>query len=131
MFPHSFYTGPRKWPFLYFVMEARYEIVLQIKHVNQLVPYGTFQLGYDKCFAVNLFISLRGSPNRRADSVINAALVKRVQDKIEVLANIHCSYLQLGDNMKTITRELFKQLNLNERNMVSLNLQPEFQTSFS
>lgn len=83
-----------------------------MKTIRGVESYGCFQLGNERSFAVNMFISLRGSSEARADSVISAELIKSENGMRQTMALIHCSYLQLGDNIKTITRELFKKHNL-------------------
>lgn len=84
-----------------------------MKTAEGMETYGSFQIGHERRFAVNLFMSLRGSAEVSLDSVITAELVKWKGGQRQDIALIHCSYLQLGDNVKTITKGLFKRLNLN------------------
>jgi hypothetical protein len=93
-------------------MESTYEISLNMKTGKGIQTYGFFQLGADKDFAQHLYNLLAGSPEVFLDSVITIDLVKREAGIPYPLGLKHCSYDQLSANIKLITKELFKQLNL-------------------
>jgi len=85
-----------------------------MKTLNGLETYGCFNLGNDEAFARSLYTSLQGSTDISPDSVITIDLVKRENGLLFPLVIRHCSYHQLAENVKIITRELFKRLILEE-----------------
>jgi hypothetical protein len=96
-------------------MESEFEISLNMKTSRGIETYACFNLGNDKEFALSLFASLHGAELISKDSIITIDLVKREKGLLFPLSLQHCSYEQLSENVKIITRELFKKLNL-ERN---------------
>jgi len=95
-------------------MESIYEISLNMKTLNGWEAYGCFRLGSDEEFAQSLYTSLQGSKDVFQDSVITIDLVKRANGLTFPIALRHCNYRQLAENVKIITRELFKRLILEE-----------------
>ena len=93
-------------------MKAEYEISLNMKTLKGLETYGCFKLGTDAALATTLFASLQGDEEVMIDSLITIDLVKRENGLLFPLELRHCSYGQLAENVKIITRELFKKLNL-------------------
>jgi len=85
-----------------------------MKTSNGLETYGCFKLGTDEAFASGLYASLQGDRDVFPDSVITIDLVKRENGLLFPLALRHCNYHQLAENVKIITRELFKRLILEE-----------------
>lgn len=74
--------------------------------------YGCFSLGKDEQFAKYLYSQLEGEELIFPNSVITIDLIKRERGVPFPLQLRHCSYEQLACNVKIITKELFKQLNL-------------------
>lgn len=93
-------------------MKAEYEISLNMKTLRGLETYGCFKLGNDAELASSLFASLQGDEEVMMDSLITIDLVKRENGLLFPLELRHCSYAQLAENVKIITRALFKKLNL-------------------
>ena len=91
-------------------MESGFEISLNMKTLRGLETYGCFKLGTDERFALALYTSLEGSENILPDSVITIDLVRRENGLLFPLGFRHCSYNQLAENVKIITKELFKHL---------------------
>ncbi|HKG06924.1 MAG TPA: hypothetical protein VKB19_10725 [Pedobacter sp.] len=89
-----------------------YEISLNIKTHKGIHSYGCFSLGQDKGFATSLYESLEGEDEVYEGSVITIDLVKREQGIPFPIGLRHCSYEQLSINVKRITKEMFKHLNL-------------------
>lgn len=85
-----------------------------MKTLNGLETYGCFDLGTNEEFARSLYTSLHGSKDISPDSVITIDLVKRENGLLFPLAIRHCNYHQLAEDVKIITRELFKRLILEE-----------------
>ena len=95
-------------------MESVFEISLNMKTLNGWETYGRFKLGIDEEFARSLYASLQGNQDIFPDSVITIDLVKRENDLLFPLAIRHCNYDQLAENVKIITKELFKRLILED-----------------
>jgi hypothetical protein len=93
-------------------MDSGFEISLNMKTSRGIETYACFKLGIDKEFAFLLFSSLHGDDAISPDSIITIDLIKRDDGLPFPLGFLHCSYDQLSENIKIITRELFKKLNL-------------------
>jgi len=83
-----------------------------MKTLKGIETYGCFKLGSDEGFAISLYASLQGDDELLPDSVITFDLAKRENGMLFPAGMRHCSYEQLAENVKIITRELFKKLNL-------------------
>ena len=83
-----------------------------MKSLKGIETYGCFKLGACEVFAVSLYESLLGDEAVLPDSIITIDLAKRERGLLFPLGIRHCSYEQLAENVKIITRELFKKLNL-------------------
>ncbi|RZM20228.1 MAG: hypothetical protein EOO88_36785 [Pedobacter sp.] len=93
-------------------MEPVFEISLNIKTLRGLETYSCFSLGNDEQFAVTLYNSLEEDEEILPDSVITIDLVKRENGLLFPLGLRHCNYEQLAEIVKTITKGIFKRLNL-------------------
>jgi len=93
-------------------MEASYEISLNMRTAAGMETYGCFSLGADETFARRLYSSLEGDDLVAIDSVITIDLIKRENGIPLPQGLLHCSYDQLSANVRLITKEVFKQLNL-------------------
>jgi len=93
-------------------METFFEISLNMKTCKVIESYGCFSIGTDVKFALELFNTLHGDPQVSPDSVMTVDLVKREKGIPFPLALKHCTLDQLGENVKQITKELFKRVNL-------------------
>lgn len=74
--------------------------------------YGCFLLGDNESFARSVFGLMQGEDLVFPSAVITIDLIKRENGVPFPLGLRHSSYDQLGYNVKLITKELFKQLNL-------------------
>jgi len=93
-------------------MEATFEISLNMKTCRGIETYGCFTVGVDGKFAQELFGLLDGTEDVSPEAVMTVDLVKRQEGILYPLALKHCSLEQLGENIKRITKELFKHWNL-------------------
>jgi len=85
---------------------------LNMKTLKGIEAYGCFKLGDDERFAVSLYKSIQGNEEVVPDSIITIDLIKRENGLLFPLGMRHCNYHQLAENVRIITRELFKKLNL-------------------
>lgn len=83
-----------------------------MKTVSGIETYGRFEIGQDTQFALGVFDELEGSNEVSPDSVMTVDLIKRENGVPFPLALKHCTLVQLGENVKRISKELFKHLNL-------------------
>ena len=95
-------------------METEFYITLTIKTATGFESYGKFFLGSDKRFAYALFKNLAGQTEPDETSMLNLELAE-MKDGLPVnLQMMSCTLDELADNCKTITKEVFKALNLKE-----------------
>jgi len=76
--------------------------------------YGKFDLGRDANSANALFDSLKGSPADREDWVLQLELMEVRNGLPTDIRILNCSLPELTENCRTITKEIFKILNLKE-----------------
>ena len=93
-------------------MKTTYEISLNMKTLKGIETYGHFTLGDNESFATNLYDLMIGDEQIATDSVITIYLIRRDNGVPFIIKLRHCTYDQLATNVKVITKELFKQVNL-------------------
>jgi hypothetical protein len=93
-------------------MENAYRISFNLKTLNSFETYGCFFLGEDQKFAENTFNLLLGEDNVSEQSVISLDLTKQEEGIALPVKIKHCTLEQLAVNVKVITKEVFKELNL-------------------
>ena len=86
-----------------------------MKTITGFECYGCFDLGYDREFAVNVFSKLEGQPAEGEPGVLQMDLIEKYRGLPMNMQVMSCSIEQLCRNVKTITRELFRRLSLDER----------------
>ena len=93
-------------------MESKYYIELNMKTVDGMERFGCFELGGDRAFSVGLFAGLAGRPACSDDEVLHMDLVEKRNGLPMNMQVISCTVEELGANVKYLTRELFKKINL-------------------
>ena len=93
-------------------METSFEISLNMKTIRGLETYASFYLGSNENFARNLFDLMHGEKEVKENSVINMDLTKRQKGVPYPVSVLHCNWEHLAFNTKIITKEIFKELNL-------------------
>jgi hypothetical protein len=93
-------------------METSFEISLNMKTIKGLETYASFYLGSNEKFARVLFNLMQGEREIKANSVISMDLTKRQKDIPYPISILHCNWEHLAFNTKIITKEIFKELNL-------------------
>ncbi|MET1056595.1 MAG: hypothetical protein ABWY16_14900 [Pedobacter sp.] len=83
-----------------------------MKTAKDIETYGCFMLGPNEQFARALYSALQGDDEISLNSVMTIDLIRRENGIPFPLKLRHCNYDQLASNVKLITKELFKQLNL-------------------
>jgi len=93
-------------------MENIFYISLNIKTVSGIDSYATYYLGEDKEKAAAIFSQLKGSSNLSTQTVLTMDFTV-MRDGIPFpIAMLDCTFGDVVYNTKIITRELFKNLNL-------------------
>ena len=95
-------------------MERKFYIELNMKTVEGFERFGCFELGSDRGFAFGLFAGLEGRPAEDDTGVLHMDLVEKRNGLPMNMQVINCTVEELGRNMKYLTRELFKKLNLDD-----------------
>jgi len=93
---------------------SEFYIVLNIKSGKDFQTYGKFFLGSNRKFAENIFKKLKGNKKISDASVL---YIELMETNNELPINIHlmsCTLDELSENCKMITKETFKQCNLEE-----------------
>jgi len=85
-----------------------------MKTARGLETYANFYLGADEKFATNLFGALMGEQEIKENSIITMDLTKRQKGVPYPMAILYCNCDHLAFNTKIITKEIFKQMNLQQ-----------------
>ena len=92
-----------------------FNIVLNIKSGQDFQTFGKFFLGNNRNFAESIFLKLKGDKKISRKAIICLELHETRQElplNVQILA---CTLDELAENCKMITREVFKQFNLEQR----------------
>jgi hypothetical protein len=93
-------------------MRTNFYVVLRLRTINGFESYGSFNLGNDREFAYGLFHQMKGREFLNETDVLHMDLME-TKDGLPVnLLVISCTAEELAANVKCITREMFKLLNL-------------------
>jgi len=95
-------------------MEHKFYIELNMKTVDGFERFGCLELGSDRGFAVRLFAGLAGRPAEGDTEVLHMDLVEKRGELPMNMQVITCTVEELGKNMKYLTRELFRKINLDD-----------------
>ncbi len=95
-------------------MRTTFFIELNMKTPTGFECIGSFDIGDNRQFAIRLFSQLAGHPTPDDASVLHLDLVEKYRGLPLGLEVISCSMEDLCANVRTITRELFKQRSLDE-----------------
>jgi hypothetical protein len=98
-------------------METSFEISLNMKTIKGLETYASFYLGSDEKFSKHLFDLMQGEREIQENSVISMDLTKRHKGIPYPLSILHCNWEHLARNTKIITKEIFKELNLEQNRL--------------
>ena len=95
-------------------MRTTFYIEINMKTASGFECYGCFDLGADRQFAVNVFSKLEGKPVEGDQAVLHMDLIEKYRGLPVNMQVISCSMEDLSRNVKIITREFFKRINLEE-----------------
>jgi hypothetical protein len=89
-------------------------IVLNIKTATGYESYGKFFLGRNTTFAHEVFSKLKGDEAFDETNVLYLDLIEMRKGLPVNLNILSCSIVQLAENIKIITKEVFKAVNLED-----------------
>lgn len=97
---------------LYYFMETKFyiNIIMNLPHGPEC--FGKFYIGTNAHRARTLFSELEGSPDPCDNNVLSVELIEISNGLPVNLKILSCSLIQLGENCKIITKELFKSFHL-------------------
>ena len=95
-------------------METSFCIVFNIKTTDGYETYGRFMLGKNREFAYDVFNKLQGEDMPDETSVLSIDMIELKNGLPLNLKLISCTLDQLAQNVKIITKEIFKAYNLKE-----------------
>ncbi|HVU55388.1 MAG TPA: hypothetical protein VHD83_10050 [Puia sp.] len=99
---------------MYRKMDSKFYIELNMKTVEGFERFGCFELGGDRAFSIGLFAELAGRPAADDTGVLHMDLVEKRGGLPVNMEVISCTVEELGSNLKYLTRELFKKINLGD-----------------
>jgi len=94
-------------------MKTMFSIELNLKTTTGFERFACFELGCDRTFSFALFSELEGQSALDESAVLHMDLVEKRKGLPVNIRVISCTVDQLSRNVKHITREIFKALNLN------------------
>ncbi|MES1222181.1 MAG: hypothetical protein ABUT20_42190 [Bacteroidota bacterium] len=89
-------------------MSKSYFIHLTLKSDEDVECFAKFNLGQKRELATSLFRQLKGSRNVSEKDVLHMEFIEMENDLPLSIDMIACTLADIGENSKTITRELFK-----------------------
>jgi hypothetical protein len=95
-------------------MATTFYIELNMKTTTGFERFGCLDLGEDREFAARLFSQLEGLPAAGDRGVLHMDLVEKHRGLPVNMQVISCTMEELCRNVRIITRELFKRINLDE-----------------
>ena len=85
-----------------------------MKTAHGFESFGRFWIGNDRQFANTLFSMLKGSPSLQENDILHMDLMETRNGLPVGLRVINCTLEELTANCRTITKEAFRLLNLEE-----------------
>jgi hypothetical protein len=95
-------------------METQFDLVLSLKTPKGFIDYGWYPLGSNPQFADQLFSQMKGSDTLADGSVLHIDLVETKDGLPDKVKSMSCSLDELCENVKLISREMFRIKNLEE-----------------
>lgn len=95
-------------------METPFYLLLSLKTPDGYDAFGEFTVGSDRELTYALFESLKGYTQLHDECHFHIDLIETVNGLPEKIRSKCCKLDQLGDNMKLIAREAYRQKNLDK-----------------
>ena len=94
--------------------QTTFNIVLNIRTCNGFECFGKFFVGNNKNLAEAIFVQLKGRKNADEKTILQLDLVECRNGLPVNIELMSCSLEELAENCKVITKETFKNLNMEE-----------------
>jgi hypothetical protein len=95
-------------------METQFDLVLSLKTPKGFIDYGWYPLGSNPEFAYGLLSQMKGSDTLADSAVLHIDLVETKDGLPAKVKSLSCSLDELCENIKLISREMFRLKNLEE-----------------
>lgn len=93
---------------------ATFYIVLNLRTGTGYECFGKFEVGNNRKSATSIFNQLRGRKNVDDNSILQLDLMESVNGLPVNMQMITCSLEELSENCKIITKEIFRNYNMEE-----------------
>jgi hypothetical protein len=90
----------------------QFKIVINMRVAAGFIETGKFYIGSDKDAAMKLFSELEGSREVSASSLLRIDLIENLEGIDILWDSLECTLGEMADNIKMITKETFRLLNL-------------------
>ena len=91
---------------------SAYRISVQMRVAAGFTETGSFLIGTDKSAATALFDQLEGRKHENPSSLLRLCLITRENEQDYILQLLDCTLDEMAENIRTITKETFRLLNL-------------------
>jgi hypothetical protein len=95
-------------------MPTVFYIVLNLRTSTGFESFGKFCLGNDRNTAQSIFLKLKGDRKVNDKSILHLDLIETRHELPVNIQMISCSLEELAENCRTITKEMFRHMNLEE-----------------
>ncbi|MDB5024455.1 MAG: hypothetical protein JWP78_2210 [Mucilaginibacter sp.] len=89
-----------------------YYVSLHIKTPVGFLTYGSFELGTDRKKATTIFRELKGTDEISESSILHLDFTELEEGIPLPIQVLHCTIDEIAENVRIITREVFKELAL-------------------
>jgi len=93
-------------------MRTTFYIILRLRTADGFESYGSFNLGDNREFAYHTFGQLKGRELPQETDMLHMDLMETLEGLPVNLRVVCCTAEEIAANVKCITREMFKLLNL-------------------
>lgn len=93
-------------------MRTTFYVILRLRTADGFEAYGSFNLGNDREFAYSTFSQLKGRELPQDTDMLHMDFMETKEGLPINLRVVSCTAEEIAANVKCITREMFKQLNL-------------------
>jgi hypothetical protein len=96
-------------------MRTAFYVILRLRTIDGFESYGSFDLGDDREFAYRTFRQLKGRELPQETDILHMDLMETKEGLPVNLRVVSCTAEEIAANVKCITREMFKLLNLEKK----------------
>ena len=90
----------------------RFRIVINMRVAEGYMETGNFYIGSDKDDALKVFSELEGNRKVSSSTLLRLDLIEQTEGIDTLWNSLECSIGEMVDNIRIITKETFRHLNL-------------------